>query len=95
MTTGALISEIIKTAFVTLVCSKLLKVMGKKDFGDIIAASGLCICGVDLAKIIVPFCKGVKDFFDKIGKFFGGIDDFFDKCSRDIKKIGDALTFWN
>lgn len=85
--TGVLVGEIIKTGFITLISSKLLKVMGKKDFAEIIAASGLCICGVEIAKLIMPICKDVSKFTQSIADFFGGIEGFFEKVGSGINKV--------
>lgn len=89
--TGVLVSEIIKTGFITLISSKLLKVMGKKDFADIIAASGVCICGVEIAKLIIPICKVISKFTQGIADFFGGIEEFFNTIDKGINIVKNSF----
>lgn len=95
MTTGVLMADIIKTGFITLITSKTCSCLGKKDYADILKCSGLSICGCDMVQILLPICKGVKDFCDSVGKICGGIENGFDKVTNGIKKVGDAITFWD
>ena len=68
--------DIIKTATLTIVWSKGLKVFGKKEYGEIIKLSGVSVCGIDLMELvnywrknppfIVKMVKGTSNFFHKI-----------------------------
>lgn len=91
MDTNALVAELVKVAIGTLVTSRVSKAIGQKDIAEIISASGLCIIGVDLAKLIIPVIDSVSGFFKGLHDSFSGIGDFFDNLDGSFLK--DIIWF--
>jgi hypothetical protein len=77
-----LIVDIIKVGALTLVISKVSKVIGQKDIAEIIAGIGLLIVGTDVIILITPICKGIVGFNNSVSNAFNSINQFFQMVAK-------------
>jgi hypothetical protein len=91
MGTEELVAEILKVGVSTLISSKIAKAIGQKDIAEIIAGSGLCILGIDLAQLVIPIIKDVAGFIKGVGDFFGNGRDFMNGTGLKSKIILDRV----
>ena len=84
MIDGGFLSESLKVGMVSFVASKTLKVMGKKDFADIIACVGWLSVGISVITMWNGFANKIIEFHSFISKFsigtmVEGVKNFFIK----------------
>jgi hypothetical protein len=79
-----LLIDILKSGSIAFFGSKITKSLQQKEISEILEASGWCIVGIDVVKIIVPILRNIKGFFadvngffDNCNKFMNGVKGFF------------------
>lgn len=90
--------SMIRTATITLIWNKGLKALGKKDFSEIIMASGIAVCGIDLVKLIafwkesppllVKLFRNINKTLEKTNQH---IDGFFEKTDKFGEMVGKII----
>ena len=84
MISGGLLSEALKVGMASFIASKSLKIMGKKDFADIIGCVGWLSLGISLIGMWNSLCLKFIEFNTamsnlNITTLLKGIVDFFTK----------------
>lgn len=84
MISGGLLSEALKVGLASFIASKSLKIMGKKDFADIIGCVGWLSLGISLIGMWNSLCLKFIEFNTvmnnlNITTVFNAIKDFFIK----------------
>ena len=65
------VASLVKNLAITLVLNRAFKALGKKEYGDIIGFSGLCLVGIDVINIAKHAIANPPMLFQIIGKFLG------------------------
>ena len=80
--TSDLLVDMIKVGTLTLVISKVSKVIGQKDIAEIIAGIGFLTVGTDLVILVTPICKGIVNFNNSVGNAFNSMSQFFQMIAK-------------
>lgn len=78
-----LLITIFKNGTIAFLGSKITRALQQKEISEIIEASGWCIIGIDVIKLVIPIIKGIEKFFDRMDKSV----ENFDKVIESIKTI--------
>lgn len=87
---GELIRSICVNGSIIFVTQKILKLLDKKDFANIIAMSGFCVIGIDIVKVGYNTYDWLCN--NKVVKCLGVIGEQLDKTAENITKVGDVIN---
>jgi hypothetical protein len=87
---GAL-TELVKTAVLTIVGSRISKSIGEKDIADIISGAGTAAVGICALEVLLPICKSLQQVGANMQKFFDTFSGFTERLAQSGGWIADWI----
>jgi hypothetical protein len=84
------LAELVKTAMIAVVGSRITKSMGEKDISDIISCAGMAAVGICSLEVLLPVVRSLQELGANMQKFF----DTFSGITESLAKSGTWIGDW-